>query len=446
MIKKILIVGLVFVSNFSFAQENSEALSFNLKEAQDYAVKNNYKNKKAILDIDIAKKKVWETTAIGLPQVNAEGKLQKYIDIPISLAPANSFNPNAPEGELTELQFGVEYNNTVGISATQLIFDGSYIVGLQAAKTYKNLSISNQVKTEIELKEEVNQAYFTVLIAEENTAVLTKSLTAVETILKETQALYAEGLIDEQSVDQLTLTANELKTSVGIAAGQIDFARKLLKLQMGIDIANTITLTEDLDVFIGETNLVANEEEFNVSNHIDYSLVETNVRLMKLNVRKEKYSFMPSLNVFLSHQQQNMNNDFDAFSGGRWYPTTIIGASLNLPILTSGSRLAKMSQAKIELDKSMITAKEVEQGLVYQSQLAKSNYQTNYETYLNQKENMALAKKIYDKTIKKYKEGVATSLELSQTQNQYLTSEGGYIRSLLELLKAKSEVQKSYGK
>lgn len=444
--KKGLIIGLIFISNLLFAQEKIEATSFSLTQAQEYALKNNYKNKKAILDIAIAKKKVWETKAKGLPQITAEAKLQKFIDIPTTVSPASSFNPNAPEGALTELQFGLEYNNTVGINVSQLIFDGSYFVGTHTTKTYKNLSISNQVKTEIELKEAVNQAYFTVLIAEENTVVLTKSLVAVETLLKETEALYSEGLIDEQSVDQLTLSVNELKTSVGVAGGQIDFARKLLKLQMGMDIANVITLTEPLDVFISAANLVANEEEFNVTNHIDYNLVETNVRLMKLNARKEKYSFMPSLNVFLNHQQQNMNNEFDVFSGATWYPSTVIGASLRLPILSSGARLARVSQAKIELDKSQITAKEVEQGLIYQSQLAKSNYETNYEAYKNKKANMALAKKIYDKTLKKYQEGVASSLELSQTQNQYLTSEGNYIMSLLNLLKSKSEVQKSYGK
>jgi outer membrane protein TolC len=444
--KKNLVIGLFFVSGLVYAQdENTTQSSFNLKEAQGFAVENNYKNKKAMLDVEIAKKKVWETTAMGLPQINGTAKLQKFLDIPVSLAPANTFNPAAPADELMELQFGLDYSNSVGLSASQLIFDGSYIVGLQAAKTYKNLSISNQVKTEIELREAVKQAYFTVLVAEENTAVLTKSKDAVDEILKETSALYKEGMVDEQSVDQLTLSVNELSTAVGIAEGQIDFARKLLKLQMGLDIATELTLKEDLSVFVDEVKVVMAEKDFNVENHIDYNLVETNMRLQKLNLRKEKYSFLPSINLFLSHEQQNMNNKFDAFSGGKWYPMTVVGAQLNLPILTSGSRLSKMSQAKIELDKTEITAKEVEQSLLYQTQVAQSNYETNHETYVNQKDNMALAKKIYDKTVLKYKEGVASSLDLSQTQNQYLTAEGNYIKALLDLLTSKSELQKSYG-
>jgi outer membrane protein TolC len=439
-----LIITLFSFSGLVFAQDETKTqASFSLKEAQGYAIENNYKNKKAMLDIDIAKKKVWETTAAGLPQVSANAKVQKFLDIPVNLAPASAFNPAAPEGELAELQFGLDYSNSVGVTASQLIFDGSYIVGLQAAKTYKNLSISNQLKTEIELNEEVKQAYFTVLVAEENTAVLKESKEAVSEILKETSALYKEGMIDEQSVDQLTLTTNELSTAVGIAEGQIRFARKLLKLQMGMDIENKITLTEGLDVFLGEVKTKTEEQVFNVESHVDYNLVETNMRLQKLNLRKEKYSFLPSINLFLNHEQQNMNNKFDAFSGGKWYPMTVIGAQLTLPILTSGSRLSKMSQAKIEYEKSEISAKEVEQGLLYQTQIAQSNYETNYETYLNQKANMDLAKKIYDKTVLKYKEGISSSLDLSQTQNQYLTAEGNYIKALLELLKSKSELHKS---
>lgn len=430
------------VTVFSQAQENS----FTLKQAQEYALENNYKLQNAKKDVLIAKKKVWETTAIGLPQVNVDANLQKFLDIPINLAPARSFNPAAPEGELVELQFGLEYNNSFGISASQLIFDGSYIVGLQASKTYKELSVNNQKKTEIELKEAVAQAYYTVLVAQENTEILKESLKSLRSMLKETEAFYKEGLIDEQSVDQLKLNVNELKTSVGIAEGQIRFAKKLLQLQMGMDVESSINLLEKLDAFIEDiTSVNVEAKKFNVENHIDYSLVETNTRLMQLNLRKEKYSFLPSMNLFFNHQQQNFNNEFDVFTGGRFFPSTVIGASLRLPILTSGSRLAKMGQAKIEWQKSQLTQKEVEQGLIYRSELANSNVETASETYSNQKENMDLASKIYDKTLKKYNEGVVSSMELSQAQNQYLTAEGKYIKSLLDLFKAKSELQKSYG-
>jgi len=441
--KIIIILSIFFIAESVFAQNITE---FSLEQAKKHALDHNYNNQKSKLDIKIAKKKIAEIRAVGLPQVSAEAKVQKFLDVATSLAPANAFNPAAPAGELAELQFGLNYNNSVGITASQLIFDGSYIVGLQAAKTYRDVSINNQIKTEVELKEAITQAYFTVLVAQENTEVLNQSLVSTEKMLAESKALYEVGLIEEQSVDQLMLTTNELKTSVGIAEGQIEFAEKLLKLQMGIDIDSIISLSDNIDVFVNDISLEPLKQEFNIANHIDFQLIEGNVRLMKLNLRKEKYSFLPSLNAFFNHQQQNMSNEFDMFSGGDWYPMTVIGASLKLPILAGGSRLSKMSQAKVEFDKAKIDAKLVAQNLKYQSQLAKSNYETEYETYSNQKSNLELAKKIYGKTVKKYKEGVASSLELSQTQNQYLNTEGKYIKSLFDLLKAKSELQKSYGK
>lgn len=440
--KTILIITAFLSASIAFSQD----ATISLEQAVNYAIANNFKHQQNLLDIEIAKKKVWETTAIGLPQVTGEAQLQRFLDIPVNLAPAQAFNPAAPEDEFVELQFGLNYNNSYGITASQLLFDGSYIVGLQAAKTYKNLSIVNGSKSEIELREAVTQAYYTVLVAQENTEVLKKSRETVEKILTETKALHKVGLTDEQSVDQLSLSFNEIKTAQGIASGQVRFAKKLLNIQMGVPLDSAIGLADNLENFVLNIKSKAVEEDFNINNHIDFQLAETNLKLSQLNLRKEKFSFLPSVNLFFNHQKQNMSNDFDAFSGGRWFPSSVVGAQLRLPILTSGSRLAKMGQARVEYDKTKLQLQEIEQGLSYQNQLAISNHETNYEKYKNQQENMDLSKRIYEKAIKQYQEGVITSLELSQIQNQFLTTEGQYISALLDVLKSSSEVKKSYGK
>lgn len=443
-IKKIILS--LFISGTSAVSYAQESFSFSLQEAQDYAIKHNYQNQNAIKDIEIAKKKVWETTAIGLPQVNAEGQIQRFIDIPTQVAPANAFNPLAPEGQLATFQFGLNYNNSVGISASQLIFDGSYIVGLQAAKTYKELSINSQAKTEIELKDAVAQAYYTVLATEKNVVVLKNSLEATQKMLTETQALYREGLTEEQNVDQLELNVNALQTNFEIAEDQRDFAKKLLNIQLGLPIETQVTLTEQLDNLVTTNQNSLADKKFSAENHIDYELTVTNMKLSQLNLRKEKYSFLPTLSAFFSHQQQNFGNELDVFSGdARWFPATIVGLNLKLPILTSGARLSKVSQAKIEFEKMENTAKEIEQNLKYQAELAASNFDTAKETFDNQKDNLALAQKIYDKTVKKYDAGIASSLELTQAQNQLLSAEGNYIKAVLDLLNARSALEKSYG-
>jgi len=442
-ITTIISIGLFFlVLNNTSAQEST----YSLKQAQEYALKNSYSMLNAEKDISIAKKKVWETTAIGLPQVSGELKFQNFIDLPTNLIPANAFNPMAPADEFAELQFGTDYNNSATLTASQLIFDGSYIVGLQAAKTYKDLSINNKKKTEQEVKDLVSQAYFTVLVATENHKVLSESSKSIQTLLNETKAMFGEGLTEEQNVDQLQLNLSNITNNVAQAEKQKEIAKNLLKFQMGVDIKQQIELSDNLNVLIDNENSSALlTQEFNVNNHADYSLIQTSEKLMQLSYRKEKFAFLPSIGAFFSHQQSNMANEFNAFSDGKWYPTTLWGLSLKLPIFTSGMRIVKMGQAKLEYEKAKTSSKQVEQGLLLKAQTAQTTFNSAFNTYNNQKQSLDLAKSIHNKMIKKYAEGMISSMELTQSQTQLLTTEGTYIKAMLDLLNAKSSLQKALG-
>jgi outer membrane protein TolC len=398
------------------------------------------------MDIEAAKKKVWETTAIGLPQVSAEANFQNFITLPTSLIPASTFNPNAPADEFSELQFGTDYKTTASISASQLIFDGSYIVGLQAAKAFQEISIRTKKKTDLEIINNVALAYHNVLAAIENQQILDSNYQTTNDLLIETKAIYEAGLTEEQNVDQLQLNLSNIESLAAQAKRQIEVSKMVLKIQLGIDISETISLTESLEemVVLEEVNTFL-LEQFKYENHIDYLLSQTNERLMMLSYRNEKYSFAPSVAAFFNHQQQNMNNSFDAFSGGNWYASTLWGISLKLPILTSGMRLAKMGQAKIEMEKAMNNSKLVEQNLILQFNSEQSKLDVAYNSYNIQKKNLDLSISIYNKTIKKYAEGVSTSLELTQSQTQMLNTEGKYIESILVLLNAKAALKKALG-
>jgi len=448
MIKNLSIIGLLLIPSVLFSQENvSDSSSFSLKQAQEYALKNNYNLVNSARDIDVAKKRVWESTAIGLPQVSTEANFQNFIDIPTSLVPASAFNPNAPADEFAELQFGTDYNTTASLSASQLIFDGTYIVGLQAAKTYKELSVNTFKKTKEETRETIAKSYHTAIAAIENSQILESSYKSALTLLNETKAMYKEGLIEEQNVDQLQLNLTNLENSVNQAKRQSEIAKNLLKFQMGMDVSSPIILTDDFEILVktGNESTALMNQQFNFSGHFNYQLAQTNEKLMKLLYRKEKFSFAPSFAAFFSHQQSNMSNEFDAFSGGKWYPTTLWGLSLKLPILTSGIRLAKMGQAKIKHEQAITSSKQVEQSLILQVQTAQSNYSSALDTYKNQKLNLELAKSIHNKTIKKYGEGIVSSMELTQSQTQMLSTEGMYIKSILDLLNSKSALKKALG-
>jgi len=428
---------------FSFAQETQ---SFSLAQAQTYALEHNYEKVNAENDLLIAKKKVWETTGIGLPQVDFEAKFQNFIDLPTSLIPANAFNPNAPADEFAELKFGTDYNNSATISASQLLFDGSYIVGLKASKVYKNFAEKNVAKTEIQVKEDVAQAYYLALVAEENKKILAEVALTTQKLLDETIKIYEEGFAEEQNVDQLKLTLNDINNSLADAERQILISKNLLKFQVGFDINNQIELTDNINMLLSFANPEnALTKEFDVKTNVDFQMIKVNEELMKLNFNKEKFSFAPSIAAFFNHSQQNMSNDFDAFSGGKYYPQTLWGISLRLPIIAGGSRLAKTGQAKIEYLKAQTTSKKVEQSLLLKAQQNQSEYNSALSIYNNQKEGLALAEKINNQSIIKYNEGIISSLELSQTQNQYLQAEGKYIKALLDLFNAKSNLNKILG-
>lgn len=438
----LLFTFVLIVSVLTYGQENN----FTLKQAQEYAIAHNYQSINATLDIDAAKKKVWETTAIGLPQVSADVSFTNFLKLPTSVLPANAFNPNAPADDVIGVQFGTDYNTSATLSATQLIFDGSYIVGLQAAKTFKELSINAKKKTDLEIKNAVAQAYHNVLAAKENQKILDSNYISTNDLLVETKAIFEAGLTEEQNVDQLQLNLSNIENLATQAKRQIDIAKMLLKVQMGLDINQSIALSENLEdmVVLDEVNTFL-IQKFEFENHIDYQMSETNERLMQLSYNNEKYSFAPSISAFFNHQQQNLTNNFDAFSGGNWYPSTYWGLSLRLPILTSGMRLAKMGQARIEHEKSINNSKLVEQNLILQYSSNQTKLDVAFNSYNIQKKNLDLAISIYNKTIKKYAEGMSTSLELTQSQTQMLNTEGMYIESILVLLNAKADLIKALG-
>lgn len=443
--KFILLLSTITISVFTTVAQSES--SFTLKQAQEYALKYNYQRVSAEKDVLIAKKKVMETTGIGLPQVTAEAQFQNFLDLPVSLVPASAFNPLAPKDEFAELKFGTDYNTTAKITATQLLFDGSYIVGLQASRTYKSLTEKSLEKTELTVREEVAQAYYLCLVADENVKILSEIVTSTEKLYEETQRIYQEGFMEEQNVDQLRLTLNNINNSLTESKRQKEIALNLLKFQMGMELVTTITLTDNIDVLLVAVNPAdALAKEFKAENHIENQIIKVNEDLMKLNLRKEKYAFAPQVAAFFNHQQQNMSNKFEVFSGGTWYPSTLWGLSIKLPIISGGMRLAKVGQARLDYEKAKNTSKQVEQSLLLKAQQAKSNYTSSYSIYLNQKDGLQIAEKINNNSMKKYTEGIISSMELTQSQTQYLETEAKYIKSLLDLLNASSQLNIALGK
>jgi outer membrane protein TolC len=427
---------------FTIAFTVAKAQQYSLEEAKQFAVEHSYQAQTADLEVDKSRRKVKETISTGLPQVNATASYQNFLELPRQLVPAEFFGGN--EGEFAEVVFGTEQQMGFDLRATQLLFDGSYFVGLQASKVYLELSKNDQRKTETEIKQMVTQAYGNVLVTEENIEILKQNMENLQSQLEETKALYENGFAEEQDRDQLELLLSNAKNAYEQSIRQKDISRNQLKFMMGIDITTEIELTDDLDaITIHNSNEDFLSKEFDVTTHIDYKVINTQERASELLLKQQKSTYLPKLSAFASYQQNSYSNEFNFFDDSRWFPTEVVGLNFSMPIFSSFGRNQRVQQAKIEMQQVGVAKKQVEQKLLVELETARSEYTFALSQYQTAKDNLTLAERIFNKTQIKYDEGVSSSMELTQANNQLLDTQGNYINASLQLINAKSNIDKA---
>ena len=434
-------VILLFVTSNFLAQN-----SFTIKESLDYALKNNAKIKNAILGMENARQKVKETTAIGLPQVSGEVNYQDFIDLPTTVASAQAFNPMAPADQIVELQFGTKYNATASLTATQLLFSGSYLVGLQTARKYKIVSEYQKQKSEEEVKEGVLKAYYGVLVSKKTIVTLTEIVKTTQKIFDDTKKVQQAGLIEKSSVDQLSLSVLTTKNALKSAERQLILAKNYLKMEMDYPMESEINVTTDFDNVISELNSKEENTNVNFSQNIDFLLLSQQKELGMLNVKYQKSLLLPTLAAFYTHQQSAYRNEFNFFKDKPWYASNIWGVKLSIPIWSSLQSRALINQSKIGLKQTENSLSQLEKGLKIQLISAQTNYDNAFDLLEVSKQTLAITKGIYATNQIKFKEGMISSLALSQVQTQYLSAETQYIRSMYGLITAKVELDKISGK
>jgi len=436
-------------------------MQLSLAQACEYAKQNNTNVQNAQIDVEIARKKVWETTAIGLPQINGSVEYQNFLDIPTTLLP-DFISPSVygvllQEGLITPAQmpssesqqffpakFGTQHNASYGVTLSQLIFSGQYIVGLQAARVFSMVSQQSLQKNEIDVVASVTETYCLVLSLQENKNSLDSNLASFQKLLFETEALYKEGFVEEINVDQLTLNVSSLQNGVNSIARSIEAAKMLLAFQMGMPVSQKLELTDDLESIVSTIDLEQIlSEDYDPAQSIDYQIMETQVRLMELDMKREKTAYLPTLAGFFSYSEKAMRDEFNFFDGDQdWFPTTLVGFQLEIPLWSSGSRHSKVQQAKLKVQKSENTRDMVGESLKLQYTQARIEYLNAVDTYVTEKENMLLSKKILDKTIIKYREGITGSTELTQIQMQYQTAQANYFAAMFRVISAKTKLNK----
>jgi outer membrane protein TolC len=345
----------------AFTSSAQQRLS--VKEAQELGLQNNVKVKNAKLDFSLAKKKVLETIGIGLPKINGEVNWQQFLEIPTTVVPANMFVPTAPEGEYAELQFGTEHNSTASITASQLLFDGSYIVGLKASTIYKSISQQSLQLTEQQIQDSIAAAYYNVLVAEERLEFLQLIAEIHQGILDEVQARYDLGMVEDLDVDRMALTLSNMEIQSENMERMTEVAYLYLKLMLGIPLENDLILTDSLPTLLSQ-NQTLKIQEPNIENRLEFQLAETQRQLSKLDLRRYQSQFLPSISAFGTFSQNAFRDEFNFLDEDlSWYPTQVVGVKATMNLFDGFSRIAKVQQAKIELEQAKNNRAQVAESL-----------------------------------------------------------------------------------
>lgn len=446
--KKIIILGILIltatVEILSGQDSGSGVRGFTLDEAVSFALEHNLNAANARLDVAAADKRVWEATASGLPQLDASFSYNNNLALATTLIPDFFNDPS----EKIEVQFGTKHYATAGIRANQLIFSGQFIIGLQTAKLYKEFMKKNQDLSEQQVKEAVIQGYYLVLLSESTLEALRGNLQNIKTSYEETLELYKEGFVEETEAEQLEVTVADLENSVLSMERQAVASRNLLKYQMGLNLDNEIKLTDDLDQMVGEIDLqLLLALDMQVEENIDYQLLKDQEKLAEMDLKMKQTEYMPNLSAFFSMDFTAQRQEFNLFDTEEdWYKASAIGLSLNVPVFSSGLRMAGVAQKRIAYEQAVNNREFAAQGLRVDFMQAQYDFANALEQYKREKKSLELTKKVAERTRVKYEEGMASSLELTQLNDQYLRTLTNYTSAMVDVLNAKVSLDRLLNK
>jgi outer membrane protein TolC len=419
-----------------------------LQECIDYALANNPNIKSARAAVDASEAKVGEYLASGLPQLTAAADLGDNFEIPTTFVPAQIFNPSAPEGELAPVQFGTKYAGRASIDLQQMIFSGSYFVGLKAARTYTELSKREQTASEIDLVANIKKAYYSVLVNKERYALVQKNYQRLDSLLRQTRIMYENGFAEKIDVNRVQVQFNNISQAIRTASTGFEVSLKLLKFQMGMPMKEELTLADDLKTIQFETLNEDISSSFTYHNRIEYRQLEINKALVGLDIKNTRVQYLPSLDFYGSYGASYgtaVFSNFVAF-GENWRTFGVYGLRVNLPIF-DGMRKSKIVQQKKAQLRQVEHAQEL---LKSRIDLEQEQYTLEFENNLSalkaQEANMKLAEEVYHVAVLKYQQGVGSNIEVIDADAAYKEAQTNYFSALYDALISTVDLEKAYGK
>lgn len=419
------------------AQQESNELKFSLKEAQDYALSHNKMVINARSDVQASKAALWETISAALPQVNASASFTDNLKLMTTLLPGEFFGQ---PGTKIPVTFGSQFNSSAAVDASLLIFNAPLYIGIETTKLAQKLSQQGLQKSELDTKESVSSAYFLILVSEKSLELLDGNIADLIETLKSTRAMYSAGMAESTDVDQMVSNLNMVENNRSSLERTIELNYNILRFQLGIPATTKIALTETLESLTDKINVEALlAQEFDHTQNIEYKLVEGQEMMSSLMLKSQKASVLPTLAGFYNYGTNGMGDKIPEL---RWFQNSMAGLSLSIPIMSSGQRYARIKQAQINLEKAMTTKNMVAEQLLLQEKQLRYNLVNANLQYISQMENIEVSKRVYASTENKFKQGMASSLDLTQANSLYLQAENNYVTALMNLLQTKVALDK----
>ncbi|WP_291035797.1 TolC family protein [Dyadobacter sp. 50-39] len=420
---------------------------YSLKEAVDYAIKHNLNVKNAQLDAISAEARIGEIRAAGLPQVTGAVSLTNNIIIPRFFLPAKTFDPSAPDdAPPSAVKFGIPWQGSASANLNQLIFNGSYFIGLKAAATYRELAQKSTTSSKVTVAEAVTKAYYSAQVAEERAKLLDLNIARVDSSMRETKALNASGFVELLDVNRLEVQINNLQTERQKVQNLIELSYALLKFQMGMPANEPIKLTDDINA-VNVAELRSESEGLDVSyeKRIEYSLLNTQEKLAMLDLRNVRSGYLPSLSASLGYGYNAGMDKFSQLFSNPWFNNMVLTVNLNIPIFDGFTKKYQINQKKIAIDKVKNNQNLLKQSIDLENNQAGINIKNAFATLETQKRNLTLAEEIVRVTKIKYKEGVGSNIEVVNAESSLKEAQTNYFTALYDLMIAKVDLSKAKG-
>lgn len=428
------------ISVFSLGLMAQEENHFSLTQALDYALAHNAQMINASRDVQAAYAQKWATIAMGLPQVSAESSYQNQLKRPVSLLPGEFFG--GEPGTYVPITFGQKQQMSISATLNQKIFDGSYIVGVQAIKTFIEISANAKQKTELEIRKAVVNAYGSVLLLDQSMAIINDNLSVLKQNILETEQLFQQGFAEEEQLEQLEITLLQLESQKRNTLQLQSITRQSFNLLLGRDLTAAFTLTEDLEALAAQHLMKQPKEEFLLENSVDYRIAFNQKEQKRLELKLEKSKYLPTLGAFVNYSTNAFGNTFEFFNSSQdWYDASILGLNLNIPVFSSFMKRSNTKIKKLQFEQSLTLLDQKAKQANLEFQQAKSQFELDVATYNSSKLNLSLAERIAKKNTIKYKEGVASSFELRQAQLQLYQAQQEYLKSMLDVINSKTLVE-----